>query len=195
MWKDYSASYIKNNRASSISVVVAAFISALLLSLLCSLFYNLWIYEIERLKVEESDWQGRIAGEIDTESLAVILNYANVEKIIVNEELSDGPEIVVDVYFRNMRNIFTDMPRIAELIRMPADTITYHYALLNMYLIRDANDSALWWVFPFSLIIMGIACSSLILVIHNAFAVTMNARIHQFGILSGIGAAPRQIRI
>ena len=195
MWKDYSVSYIKNNRASGISVVVAAFISALLLSLLCSLFYNLWIYEIERLKVEEGDWQGRIIGEIDIESLTTIQNYANVEKVFVNEELSDGQEIVVDVYFKNMRSIFTDMPRITELIGIPAHAVTYHYALLNMYLIRDSNDSALRWVFPFSLIITGIACSSLILVIHHAFAVTMNARIHQFGILSGIGATPRQIRI
>lgn len=53
MWKDYSSGYIKNNRASGISIMAAAFISALLLSLLCSFFYNLWVYEIERLKEEE----------------------------------------------------------------------------------------------------------------------------------------------
>lgn len=29
MWKDYSASFIKKNRASSVSIMVAAFISAL----------------------------------------------------------------------------------------------------------------------------------------------------------------------
>ena len=51
MWKDYSASYIKNNRASGVSVMTAAFISALLLSLLCSLFYNVWIYEVEYTKI------------------------------------------------------------------------------------------------------------------------------------------------
>lgn len=36
---------------------------------------------------------------------------------------------------------------------------------------------------------------SLILIIRNSFEVSMNARIHQFGILSSIGATPRQIRI
>lgn len=194
MWKDYSISYIKHNRASGISVMVAAFISALLLSLLCSLFYNLWIYETEQIKVEEGDWQGRIAGEINTDTLTTIQNYANVEKAVVNEELSDGEEIVVDVYFKNMRSILTDMPRISELTGIPAEAVTYHYTLLNMYLIRDPNDAALRWVFPFYLLITGIACFSLILVIHNAFAVTMNARIHQFGILSSIGATPGQIR-
>ena len=194
MWKDYSMSYIKNNRASGISVMVAAFISALLLSLLCGLFYNLWVYEIERIKMEEGDWQGRIAGEIDTESLTALQNYANVEKVVINEELSDEQEIVVDVYFKKMGSILTDMPRIAKLIGLPADVVTYHYSLLNMYLIRDSEDPALRWIFPFSLMITVMACFSLILVIHNAFAVSMNARIHQFGIFSSIGATPAQIR-
>ena len=36
---------------------------------------------------------------------------------------------------------------------------------------------------------------SLILIIHNSFAVSMNARIYQFDIFSSIGAAPMQIRI
>ena len=194
MWKDYSSSYIKNNRASGLSVMIAAFISALLLSLLCSLFYNLWVYEIERLKAEEGDWQTRIVGEIDSEALTKIQNYANVEQAVVNEELSDECGVVVDVYFKNIRSVFADMVRIGELIGIPAGAVTYHYSLLNMYLIRDSNDSALRWVFPFFLLIMAIACFSLILVIHNAFAVTMNGRIHQFGILASIGATPRQIR-
>ncbi len=194
MWKDYSSSYIKNNRASSVSVKIAALIAASLLSLLCSLFYNLWIYEIERIKIEEGDWQGRIAGELDTETLSYIQNYGNVEKVVKNEELSDGNETVADIYFIHPESILTDMPRIAELTGLPADSVTYHHSLLNMYLIRDPDDPALRWVFPFSLIILAAACLSLILVIHNAFAVTMNARIHQFGIFSSIGATPGQIR-
>ena len=194
MWKDYSAGYIKNNRASSMSVMVAAFISALLLSLLCGLFYNLWVYEIERIKAEEGDWQGRIIGEISAEDLDLIQNYANVEKAVLNEECSGEQGTAADIYFKKLGSILTDMPRIAELIGVPADAVTYHYPLLNMYLIRDSKDSALRWIFPFSLMITVIASFSLILIIHNAFAVTMNARIHQFGILSSIGATPKQIR-
>ena len=57
MWKDYSLSYVKNNRSSSVFIIIAAFISALLLSLLCSLFYNLWFYDVQKLKIEEGDWQ------------------------------------------------------------------------------------------------------------------------------------------
>ena len=195
MWKEYSSGYLKKNRASSISVMTAAFISALLLSLLCSIFYNLWVYEIERIKTEEGDWQGRIVGEISEQDLGRIRNHANVEAAVINEDLSAGQETVVDLYFINGRKIFEDLPHIAELVDDDEyPTVTYHYALLNMYLIRSAEDTALRWVFPFALAVTAAACLSLVLVIHNAFAVSMSARIHQFGILSSIGATPGQIR-
>lgn len=100
MWKDYSASFIKKNRASSVSIMVAAFISALFLSLLCSLFFNFWNYEVEQVVLEEGDWQGRIIGELDENDLTMIQNFANVEKAVVNEEISEGPEIAVDLYFQ-----------------------------------------------------------------------------------------------
>lgn len=195
MWKDYSSGYLKNNRASCLSVMIAAFISALLLSLLCSLFYNLWNYEVERIKVEEGGWQGRIAGTIGMEEIERIRNYANVEKALVNEDLSDEQEIVVDVYLKKIKNVFSDMAEIAELAGLSEEAVTYHYELLNLYLVRDSRDSALRWVFPFALLVTATACFSLILVIHNAFAVTMNSRIHQFGILASIGATPKQILV
>ncbi|MDE6404877.1 MAG: ABC transporter permease, partial [Lachnospiraceae bacterium] len=123
MWREYSSGYLKNNRAASVSVMTAAFISSLLLSLLSSLFYNMWKYEVERLRAEGDQ-----------------------------------------------------------------------YALMAMYLVRDANDEAPRLVFPLFLLIMGLASFSLIIIIHNAFAVSMQARIHQFGILASIGATPKQIR-
>ena len=194
MWKDYSSSYVKNNRASSLSIIISAFISALLLSLLCGLFYYLWDYDVQRLKIEEGDWQGRFVGKINTDDLTIIENYASVEKVIVNENLSDEQGTVVNVYFTNMRNVFTDMPQVAELVGLPTESISYHYSLLSLYLIRSPEDPAIRWIFPFFLLVVLAACFSLILVIHNAFAVTMGARIHQFGILSSIGATPGQIR-
>lgn len=47
----------------------------------------------------------------------------------------------------------------------------------------------------FYLIVVFLVCLSLILVIHNSFAVSMRSRLHQFGIFSSIGATPGQIRI
>lgn len=112
MWKEYCAEFIRQNRASCISVVAASFISALFLSLLCSLYYNFWAYEMEGTGEKASALQGR------------------------------GTMLL-----------------------------------------------------GFWLVILLVMAVSLILIIHNAFAVSMNARIHQLGIFSSVGATPGQIRV
>lgn len=131
MWKDYSAGFIRKNRASSISIMVAAFISALFLSLLCSLSYNFWIYEVERIVLEEGNWQGRITGEIDVDDLDVIERFANVQNAVINEELSEGQMVVVDICFRNMRTIYQDMPTIIEKLGLDSSAVSYH-KLMNI---------------------------------------------------------------
>ncbi len=79
-----------------------------------------------------------------------------------------------------------------EVERLTAKGDTY--ALQAMYLVRDANDTAPRLVFPLFLLTMGLASVSLVIIIHNVFTVSMNARLHQFGIFSSIGATPKQIR-
>ena len=78
---------MKNNRSSSLSVRIAAFISALLLSLLCGLFYNAWKYEVERIKQEEGGWHSRIFGEFAEEDIETVKNFANVKDVAVNEKV------------------------------------------------------------------------------------------------------------
>lgn len=194
MWKEYSADYIKNNRSSSLSVRISAFISAVLLSLLCGLFYNAWKYEVERIELEEGGWHSRIAGELAQEDMEAIKNFATVKEAVVNETLGREGETVTDLYFYNCRNALSDTPRIARLIGAAPEKIIYHHALLAMYLIRDPQDTSPRLLFPMFIVITALASFSLIVIIHNAFAVSMNARIHQFGIFSSIGAAPKQIR-
>ncbi len=194
MWKDYLSGYLKNNRSSGGSVIIAAFISALLLSLLLGLFYNAWKYEVERIELEEGGWQSRLVGELDQEEIGFIKNFANVKDVVVNQREEDGAGMVIDLYFEDKGSVFTDTPRIAEAVGIPPETVAYHYGLLAMYLVRSPQDTAPRLVFPLFLGITGLASVSLIFIIHNAFAVSMNARIHQFGIFSSIGATPKQIR-
>lgn len=195
MWKDYSAGYLKNNRASGISIMVGAFIATLFLSFLCSLFYNFWQDDIAGIILEEGDWQGRITGEINKEDLTVINNFANVEKAVINADLSGEQEAVVDICFHNVRTILKDMPLIINTLGMEENAATYNFQLLSMYFIRVPGDEAPRLMMPLYLAIVVVVCISMILVIHNSFAVSMNSRIHQFGILSSIGAKPGQIRI
>ncbi len=199
MWKDYSSDYIKNNRSSSMAVVIAAFISALLLSLLCGLFYNAWKYEVERIEQEEGNWHSRIIGEFSEEDIEAVKNFANVKDVIekdaiVNEKGHKGTRPVLDIYFEDMNHVFSDTPHIARQIKAQPEEIIYNYELLAMYLIRDSSDTAPRLLFPMFILITLLASFSLIVIIHNSFAVSMNARIHQFGIFSSIGATPKQIR-
>lgn len=122
MWRTYAFDMVKNNPSSGMSVRIAAFISALLLSLLTGVFYNLWKYEVERIILEEGDWQSRIVGEFDEEDLEHIRSFAHVKDVVVNEKINskdskkgsynkdggekkegrqdgEGEEVVVDIYF------------------------------------------------------------------------------------------------
>lgn len=194
MWKDYSREFIKKNRVSSLSVLAAAFISALFLSLLCGLFYNFWNYEIESITLEEGAWQGRITGTFNEDAVSDIENFANVKAAAINEDLSDGQTLVIDIYFQNMRTVYQDMPLIAEQLGVPDDAVSYHELLLSRYFVHDPQDADPPLLMAFYLTVLLIVSASLILIIHNSFAVSMNTRVHQFGIFSSIGATPGQIR-
>ena len=194
MWKDYSSGYIRNNRSSGISVMTAALISALLLSLLLGLFYNAWKYEIERIEQEEGGWQSRIVGEFTREDLETVKNFANVNDAVINEKEARIPETGIDIYFDDMGAVLDDTLQIAERLGVSAEKVIYNQELLAMYLIRDPKDAAPRLLFPLFVLIVAISSFSLIIVIYNSFAASMNARIHQFGIFSSIGATPRQIR-
>ncbi len=194
MWKDYSSGYIKNNRSSGMSVMIAAFISALLLSLLLGLFYNAWKYQIESIEQEEGGWQSRIVGEFTQEDIESIKNFANVKDVVINEKEAQIPETMIDIYFDDMGGVLDDTMQIAGVLGVSSENVIYNHELLAMYMIRDPQDTAPRLLFPLFILIAGIASFSLIIVIHNSFAVSMNARIHQFGIFSSIGATPKQIR-
>ena len=194
MWKDYSSGYIKNNRSSGMSVMIAAFISALLLSLLLGLFYNAWKYEIESIEQEEGGWQSRIVGAFTQEDMEFIKNFANVKDVVISERGAQIPEPVIDIYFDDMGAVLDDTMQIAKVLGVSSENVIYNHELLAMYMIRDPQDTAPRLLFPLFILIAGIASFSLIIVIHNSFVVSMNARIHQFGIFSSIGATPKQIR-
>ena len=194
MWKDYSIGFIKRNRASSLSVLVAAFVSALFLSLLCGLFYNFGNYERESVILEEGNWQGRITGTFDENAVSGVENFANVKTASVNKELSDGQTLVIDICFNNMRTVYQDMSLIAQQLGIPDSSVSYHESLLSTYFVHNPQDTSPPLLPAFFLAVLLIVSVSLILIIHNSFAVSMNARIHQFGIFSSIGATPGQIR-
>ena len=194
MWKDYSASFIKSNRDSSISVIAASLIATLFLSLICTLLFNFWTYETDGIIAAEGNWHGRITASADVMEIIKIQNFPNVESAIINNDLSDGQKVTVDIVFHNPKTAYEDMPLIAEQMGLDASAVVCHTVLLANYLIHDPNDATPPLLLLFYIFIVVIVSISLIMIIHNAFAVSMNARVHQFGIFSSVGATPSQIR-
>ncbi len=194
MWKDYSKSYLKNNRASGVSIMAAAFIATLFLSFICCIGYNVWAYDIERITLDEGAWQGRIIGKINEDDIAAIKNFSNVEDAAINEKLS-SEETVIDIYFQNKRTVYQDMPLIAQDLGVEEDAIEYNFMLLSQYFIYDPADEQPPLLLALYLGILMIVSFSLVLIIRNSFEISMNGRIHQFGIFSSIGATPGQIKI
>jgi putative ABC transport system permease protein len=192
MWKEYSISHIKNNRTTSISLMVAALISAMFLSLITSAFYNMWTDNINQIVTEEGDWQAKIIGSISENDIESIQSTANV-KDVITLQTENGPETLI--YFYEMRSIYEDMPRIVNLIKVDTSTIQYHDMLLSEYFIFAPDNEHPPRLLAFYVFVMVVACISLILIIRNAFLVSMLSRLHQLGILQSIGATPRQIRV
>ena len=100
----------------------------------------------------------------------------------------------MDVYFKNARTIYHDMPCIAAQLGLNEDSIRYNSLLLSRYFIHDPEDETPPMLLTLYVAVLILVAVSLILIIRGSFELSMNARIHQFGIFSSIGATPRQIR-
>ena len=59
---------------------------------------------------------------------------------MVNENLSDGESLTVDIYFHNMRTAYEDMYLIAGQLHLDPETVSCHDLLLSRYLIHDPQD-------------------------------------------------------
>lgn len=187
MWKDYSVNYLKKNKSTAVSIMVAVLVASMFISFLCTLFYNMRMDDIDRIKADEGDWQVRITAALSNDEIKIIENFANVDKVIQSES--------VEIYFTNPSDIYEDMPLIAEKLNINSDDIEYHSTLLQKQFIYSKENGE--QPMPIELLygaILLMMCASLIMIIKNAFSFSMNTRIRQLGILQSVGATPKQLR-
>ncbi|MDR0964148.1 MAG: ABC transporter permease [Clostridium sp.] len=198
MWKAYTADYLKYNHRSGTAIRIAAGIASLFLSILCGVFYNLWNYEVDRIVHEEGGWHSRLVGSPSRDEIDFLENHDHVSNVVISTDTTiknaESQDIVMELYFKNIHHVLPDTSLFAGLIGILPENTAYHDNLLSMYLIRSPLDTAPRWIFPAMLLITVMSSISLIIIIHNAFAVSMSSRLHQFGILSGVGASPKQLR-
>lgn len=187
MWKDYSVNYLKKNKSTAVSIMVAVLVASMFISFLCTLFYNMRIDDIDRIKADEGDWQVRITAALSDDEIKTIENFANIDKVIQSKS--------VEIYFTKPSDIYEDMPLIAEKLNIGSDDIEYHSTLLQKQFIYSKENGE--QPMPIELLygaIILIMCASLIMIIKNAFSFSMNTRIRQLGILQSVGATPKQLR-
>ena len=198
MWKEFSRSYLARNPAAGRTVAAAALAAAFFLSLVIGLFYNLWVYEVERIIREEGGWQARVTvpadGPAPEELLKALTDFANVESAALADPTAEG-EAVIELTFRRRGRIYADLALIRQALDLPEEAVQAHELLLSRYLVSDPQDPDPPLLLPFLLAVVGAVTLALVLLIRNAFAITMQSRLHQFGILSSVGATPRQLRV
>lgn len=182
--------------AAGAGVMTSAFLAVLFITVLCTLFYNLWQDDIRRLTQAEGGWHLRLAGSFGEEELALIRGFAHVQAAqpYVDPNAAPGsPPAGAEVVFAPVSAAPAEGPLIASALGLAPGAVQYHAGLLAQYLVRAPGDDAPRMLLPMYLAIVGAVCCSLVLIIHNAFAVSMNSRVREIGILSGIGAAPAQL--
>lgn len=197
MRKTYFGGRVRSGRDSAGTVAVAAFIAALFLSLLCSTLYNVWNYDVVRYQTEEGNYHARLTGVIEDETLQLIRSYANVESARVNEKETEGEEIAVDILLKDVSSVYEDLPRIASLAGLREENISYHQDLLNLYFVVNPNNPDSQDAYMILMVFAAagfLSCFSLIIIIRHAYAVQMDDKIRQLGILASVGATPAQIR-
>ena len=145
-----------------------------------------------------------IVGELDAVTSSSVPGYTGMTYL---EEDTIQPEDVLTVYLRfdPMRRTYQELPALAESIGYEQDeygeyTLRYNHSLLSVYGIfppkADAGSDLLvslsvpLMFLAFALLLVGV----FVLVIHNAFAVSVKDKLEQVGILSGIGASGKQIQ-
>lgn len=197
MWKAYTQSAVKNNRAASAAIITAVLISAAFISLISGIFYNLWTDNIRRIIAAEGDWHGTLTARWTEDSLSLVQRALNVDRVVLEAPEADGRQ-AARIYLKNPRTTYEDLPALAGLAGIDSQdpsAVQYNNLLLTQYFIyspQEKKDPPL--LLGFYLCVLVVLCFSLILIIYNAFSVSMNARLHQLGILQSVGATPRQIR-
>ena len=173
MWKDFSRSYLAHNRAAGWTVAAAALAAAFFLALAGSLFFNLWVYDLEQITLEEGSWEARLTVSQTDSALAQTIEtleqYANIKTVTVNQALSDPHTAILDLTFKERGDMFRDLAQIKERLALSDEAIATHDLLLSRYLVRNPNDPTPSLLLPFFLAVLGVVAVALVLLIRNSF--------------------------
>lgn len=153
---------------------------------------------------QEGQVQLKVVGKLDITTSSVLSAYTAIGYM---DESLIGPEDPLTVYlrFKNVRDTYGELPRIAEAIGYQADeygeyTLRYNSEYLSRLLVfssKQMTGMAKFEIIAMPLTYLAIGLFTVgvfVLIIHNAFSLSASTRLTQLGIFASIGATPRQIK-
>ncbi|ENY8694181.1 TPA: ABC transporter permease [Clostridioides difficile] len=145
-----------------------------------------------------------IVGKVDVSTSSVIPAYTALgylDKTIIKPNDS----ITVYLRFKNIRDTYKELPKLAKSLGWKTNeygkyNLKYNSNyLLKMLVFSPEQKASMSSISKFSTPIMYLTIAIFtvavfVMVIYNAFSLSANARLTQLGILSSVGASPKQIK-
>ena len=144
-----------------------------------------------------------IVGVMDATTSSAVPAYTGMTGL--NED-TILPDDLLTVYlrFNPMRSTYRELPALAAAIGYEPDeygeyTLRYNTGLLAVYgIIPPSEKGGLVYlsgqVIPLMFLLFSVLLTGVfVLVIHNAFVMSVNEKLKQLGTLAGVGASPKQI--
>lgn len=117
-----------------------------------------------------------------------------------SDELREDKTYIVNIQFKNVKETYELMPKIAANIGLTTDAegrypVRYNSSLLEEYGVFVESVSDRFVSMMILYIVAGLVISSFfITIIYHTFAVSAKSRVKNLGLLKSIGATPKQIR-
>lgn len=143
-----------------------------------------------------------VVGKWDVATSSMVPAYTAMGYL---ENSSIQPDEMITVYlrFHNIRDTYKELPALAENLGWKTNeygqySLKYNSPYLSRFLVLPPNFKidikGMSGLIISMLIFLVMVVGLFVLIIHNAFALSVNMRLSQLGILSSIGASPKQIR-
>lgn len=141
-----------------------------------------------------------LVGKLDFTTSSAVPGYTGMS-YLSREDIAPEDALTVYLRFDPMRSTYQELPALAESIGYKQDEygeylLRYNADLLGCYLILPPGQTFSFGILAVPLMFVVFALlivAVFVLIIHNAFALSLNEKTAQFGTLACVGASPRQI--
>jgi len=143
-----------------------------------------------------------VVGKWDVATSSMVPAYTAMG-YLDNSSIQPDDMITVYLRFHNKRDTYRELPALAEALGWKTDeygeySLKYNKSYLSRCLVLPPNIKidlkGMATAIATIVVFVSMVVALFVLIIHNAFALSVNMRLSQLGILASIGASPKQIR-